>query len=117
MGYSKKKEITTLFCHTSCVESVCFSSDGKILASGSNDAMTKLWDMETKQEITTLTGHDNCIISVCFSPNGRLLASGSYDNTIKIWDTVTFKELTTLIYTDWISSVCFQPEQYEYLLK
>ena len=79
--------------------------------------MTKLWDMETKQEITTLTGHDNCIISVCFSPNGRLLASGSYDNTIKIWDTVTFKELTTLIYTDWISSVCFQPEQYEYLLK
>jgi WD40 repeat protein len=68
------------------VESVAFSPDGRLLASGSWDNTIKLWDVATGREVRTLTGHTDTVNSVAFSPDGRLLASGSYDNTIKLWD-------------------------------
>jgi WD40 repeat protein len=40
-----KKELTTLKGYNSVVRSVSFSSDGKYLASGSDDGMIKLWNV------------------------------------------------------------------------
>ena len=37
--------------------SVAFTSDGKTLASGSDDKTVKLWDVATGQERATLKGH------------------------------------------------------------
>jgi WD40 repeat protein len=46
-----QKEVTTLKGHSSYVQSIAFSPDGKYLASGSRDNTVKLWSMENFQEI------------------------------------------------------------------
>ena len=81
---------------TSVVNSVAFSPDGKTLASGSEDATIKLWDVASGKELRTLAGHSGCVDSVAFSPDGKTLASGSDDSTIKLWDVASGKKLRTL---------------------
>jgi hypothetical protein len=62
--------------------SVAFSSDGSALASGSDDATVKLWDVQTGKELQTLTCHSGLVYSVAFSSDRSTLASGSPDDTI-----------------------------------
>ena len=76
----------TLAGHTSSVDSVAFSPDGKFLASGSSHDTVKLWDVATGKVLRTLAGYTFWVHSVAFSPGGKLLASGSWDNTVKLWE-------------------------------
>ena len=75
----------TLEGHDSLVTSVCFTPDGKKLASGSADKTVRLWDAETGACVRTLEGHGGDVMSVCFSPDGRMVASGSGDATARLW--------------------------------
>jgi WD40 repeat protein len=79
--------------HTQWVESVCFSPDGKRLASGSQDRTVVVWNAETGAVIATLDGHQESVWCVAFSPDGLKLASGSSDCTVRIWHTVNDKIL------------------------
>ena len=79
--------------HSSWVRSVSFSPDGKILASGSDDQLVKLWDFSDgkigEKPVKILQGHTYRVRSVSFSPNGDLLASSSFDQTIRLWNLKT----------------------------
>jgi WD40 repeat protein len=77
--------VTSLKGHSDRINSLAFSPDGKILASGSDDKTIKIWQLATGKLICTLTGHLAAVQSVAFSPNGLMLVSGSWDTTIKIW--------------------------------
>lgn len=82
------------------VWSVVFSPDGKILASGSDNGILKLWDVEKRRETDSKPAHQDPIYSVAFSSapsrsrfflnldklDKQQLASGSYDGTIKLWN-------------------------------
>jgi tetratricopeptide (TPR) repeat protein len=97
--------------HTQAGTSVCFSPDGRRLASASWDGTMKVWDAQTGQEQLTLKGHTREVFSVCFSPDGRRLASASYDRTVKVWDAQTGQEQLTLKgHTGLVTSVCFSPD-------
>ena len=89
------QHIATLEGHTS-VQSVSFSPDGKMLASGAEDNTVKLWDVATGENTATLEEHTSWISSVAFSPDGATLASGSGDRTIKLWDVATGENTATL---------------------
>ncbi|MEG3897635.1 MULTISPECIES: WD40 domain-containing protein [unclassified Microcoleus] len=72
--------------HSSFVNSLAISPDGKILASGSWDKTIKIWNLETAELIGTLTGHSDRVNSVAISYDGKMLVSGSSDETIKFWN-------------------------------
>jgi len=60
------------------------------LASGSEDATIKLWDLDTGQNERNLKGHTGKIQKICFNSKGDLLASCANDNDIKIWNMSKF---------------------------
>jgi WD40 repeat protein len=90
------KQIITYNGHTAWVQSLAFSPDGQILASGSNDQTVRLWNVHTGQCLKTLRGHTSWVQSLAFSPDGQILASGSNDQTVKLWNIHTGECLQTL---------------------
>jgi WD40 repeat protein/energy-coupling factor transporter ATP-binding protein EcfA2 len=99
--------------HTSSVESVAFSPDGKTLASGGYDNTIILWDVATRLPIgQPLTGHTSSVQSVAFSPDGKTLAAGSWDSTLIMWDVATHQMIGQPLigHTARVVSVAFSPD-------
>jgi hypothetical protein len=51
--------------------SLCFSPDGRTLASAGADHTVKLWYVRSGQEWAGLKGHTDGVTSLCFSPDGK----------------------------------------------
>ena len=103
--------LRTLRGHLDSVRSVSFSPDGQTLASGSDDGMVRLWDVNTGETLRTLRGHLDSVRSVSFSPDGQTLASGSWDRTVRLWDVNTGETLQTLGKDEGrVNSVSFSPD-------
>ncbi|MXY99575.1 T9SS type A sorting domain-containing protein, partial [Candidatus Poribacteria bacterium] len=91
---------------------VAFSPDGKVLASGGYGNEIDLWEVSTGNSIRTLIGHTGLTLyDVAFSPDGQHIASASGDNTVKIWEAATGRHRHTLIgHTDAVYSIAFTPD-------
>jgi WD40 repeat protein len=106
--WAQKPELVVQTGHSSSVNSVTFSPDGKTLASGSQDMRIKLFDVATGRELRTLAGHLEEVESVAFSVDGKILASGSRDETLRLWDVATGRNLRTLTgHSSSVNSVAF----------
>jgi WD40 repeat protein/serine/threonine protein kinase len=101
--------------HRWSVSSMAFSQDGKLIATGSLDAVARLWDVATGRELTpALRGHLQGVEMLAFSPDGKALATASTDNTVKIWHVATGRELFSV--TD-AAQPKFSPDGNTLLLK
>ena len=76
-----------LKCHPSPIRSVDFSSDGKLLMTGSNDKTIKIFELYPKHKfISSYKGHSNWVRCARFSPDNRLIGSCGDDNAVIIFD-------------------------------
>jgi WD40 repeat protein len=72
---AQKPELVVQTGHSQVVETVAFSQDGKLLASGSGDGAIKLWDVKSGVMLRTLLGYADTVYSIAFSPDGTKLAT------------------------------------------
>ena len=103
-------KVITKFSHEKYkhVNSISFSSDGTLLASGGRENVVRLWDVKTGQNINTFQ-HKSEVYSVVFSPDGKTLASASGDRTVKFWDVATGKEIFTIRSRTPVVDITFSP--------
>jgi len=118
----EKPEVFVQLGHSGSVNSVSFSPDGKVLASGGEDNTVKLWDVASGKLIRSINAHIDAVNTVAFSPDGKILASGSggefglKEASIKLWDVYNGKFLnelgTTILdrHTSRITSVAFSSD-------
>ena len=78
------------------VNSVAFSRDGKLLATGDRSNVAHLWNGETGEHVDALRGHTAPVRKVAFNRDGSRLATASEDRTVVVWDTATRKQLFQL---------------------
>jgi WD40 repeat protein len=95
--------------HTGPILGVTATSDGKILASWSQDGMIKLWDVAAGRECATLRSH---ACHVAFSPDGKTLAATGWDDrTVRLWNLNLGRGWTTFgAHLADVSSVAFSPD-------
>jgi WD40 repeat protein len=93
-------QIATLEGHMGPINQVCFSPDGKHLASRTwtsnpfDSCEIKIWDLETRKanvSIDKLRAVESQALA--FSPDGTRLAAGAGLNLLKVWDTASGREL------------------------
>lgn len=85
--FKTRKQMGSLKGHTSSVESVSYSHDGKYLVSASCDKTIRIWDVKAMKQIgNPLKGHTDYVFSSKFSPYGYDIVSASKDWSIRIWE-------------------------------
>lgn len=110
---AKRPELQVQVGHSSGINAVAFSPDGRFAVTGANDGLAILWSTETGAAVHRFIGHEWMVKAVAVSPkSGRFVASSGVDNTARIWDLATakqlfvYKEHTSIVY-----SVAFSPDE------
>ena len=76
--------ITLPDAHFRCI---AMTPDGSRAATGGDDAIIRLWDIEAGQCLRILRDQPDRVFAVALSADGRRLVSGTYDGRIRYWDT------------------------------
>ncbi|MFO1501043.1 MAG: serine/threonine-protein kinase [Verrucomicrobiota bacterium] len=71
--------------HSANVWRICFSPDGRYLASGSSDQSIRLWEVQSGRLFSVLRGHGDEVWSLAFAPDSRSLVSVDKKGAMLSW--------------------------------
>ncbi|MFH0842187.1 MAG: caspase family protein [Bacteroidota bacterium] len=93
IDFKTGRVFATLKGHKSMVISLCFSPDGKYLATGGLDGKAIVWNVETGDSVRVIRFRDEklAIFSVDISADGKMLATADWGGYVYIWDIETGK--------------------------
>ncbi|EAU82822.2 transcription corepressor [Coprinopsis cinerea okayama7 len=120
------KSLCTLSMHTGPVLVVRWAHNGRWLASGSDDEIVMIWDLDPHgggkvwgsdevnvegwKPLKRLPGHDSDVTDVAWSPQDRYLASVGLDSKVIIWDGYTLECVRKLEqHQGFVKGVCWDP--------
>ncbi|RPD71765.1 WD40 repeat-like protein [Lentinus tigrinus ALCF2SS1-7] len=120
------KSLCTLTMHTGPVLVVRWAHSGRWLASGSDDEIVMIWDLDPTAKgkvwgsdevnvegwkpLKRLVGHESDVTDVAWSPGDRYLASVGLDSAVLIWCGYTLERLRKIEqHQGFVKGVCWDP--------
>ncbi|MFT5289895.1 MAG: WD40 repeat protein/predicted Ser/Thr protein kinase [Planctomycetota bacterium] len=79
--------------HAGTIHGLCFSPNGKLLASGDQNGTLLLSDGKDGSLVRELDGHDRFLWELSFSPDNDLLASSDAAGIVRIWNVTSGREV------------------------
>lgn len=67
------------------ISSVAFSRSGRLIFSGCDDFVVRVWDTVTGRQLNPLAAHKGQITSVGMNSDGSAICSSSWDKTLIVW--------------------------------
>jgi WD40 repeat protein len=108
--YGQSIETVVQTGHYGNVTAVCYSKDGKFIATGSLDKVVKLWRSTDGKEILTFLGSTSGILNLEFNNAGTQLLAVNKDGVVLIWNVSTGQLINQLkIEEDKITCASFNP--------
>jgi WD40 repeat protein len=83
--------VQQFFDHTASVSSVAYTTDGKLMATASDDQEIVIYS--AGDIVQRLQGHETYVNTIAFSPNNQTLASADENGVIRLWDVETGQPL------------------------
>jgi len=83
---AQRRQRARLRPHRKQVNDIALSSDGRLLATASNDGTVRLWDAANASELRTFNWNIGKVGAVAFSPDGLTMVAGGEFGQIVFWD-------------------------------
>jgi WD40 repeat protein len=104
-------EVRQFTVHTSAVESLAVSPDGRRLLTGSQDKTMCLWELPSTKVLHMFQDFGGTVYCVGFSPDGRQAVSACADGSVRLWDVDKRTEIRRLDgHSRTVSGAAFSPD-------
>jgi serine/threonine protein kinase/WD40 repeat protein len=95
--------------HTQDVELLAMAPDGKHVATGSDDATIRWWNLADNTSVV-LAGHKGPLEMLAMSADGKHLASAGTDHDVWLWDLTTLTGQPLVGHGNTVRGVAFSPD-------
>lgn len=104
------KTAWTVTAHTGAVNAIAFSPDGRLIATGGEDGLVRLWRTADGAMVATMSPHGGAVNTVTFSSDGTMLLSGGEDRAVINHDVTTGSTLYQTGDGGLVKSLAFRPD-------
>lgn len=97
--------------------SVEFGPQGRLVVTGDNVGIVKIYDNQAGMMIRILSGHTSGIEQIRFNHGGTFMATASKDKTVRLWNMEKLREQPIVLsdHKDWVWSATFTPDDEQLL--